>query len=747
MAFVQFTKVSLAFGDRDILKDVGLNLATGSRSALAGANGSGKSTLMKVIAGKLQADSGERAVQKGSRVSYLPQSVMVAPDRQSHTLREEAETAYESIALMLRDMEAIGKTLETATADDGPTKALLEEYHRLHEGVENSGYYHRAQNISMVLSGLGFSEADQERRVEEFSGGWQMRIALAKVLLESPDILLLDEPTNYLDIEARAWLELWLRSFPGGYLLVSHDRYFLDVTVTEVYELFQGSLKRYVGNYTAYEKIRQTEMESLLKRYAEQQEEIARAEALIRRFRYKATKAAMVQERIKQLDKMERIEIPESLKKISITFPPPPHSGRVALTLRGIGKAYGDHRVLSGLDLDLDAGERLVVVGRNGAGKTTLLRILAGADGDFDGTLQYGAGIVPGYFSQDAAEAMTAIKPGASSAEPMTALEFMEAEAPTALIPRVRDMLGAFLFRGDDVYKPVTVLSGGEKSRLALLKMLLKPMNLLILDEPTNHLDLYSKDILLDTLKRFTGTIIFVSHDRSFMEALSTKTLELRAESAGPGNHRLFYGDYAYYLDRIEREASDQRSVEGGINSNTAGSDRGKGDSGTVGINGNGKIDSVTTRINGSGKADSVAAGINRAADADSVAAGPAAFSGNAGVDTPSGGPAAPLPKTILIKAGGGSPLGAAESREAAKQRQTAIRRLERQEAEILKELEALETEKAALESALGKPEVYSNGEKARAVKVQLDGVTAAAERKSREWEEKAGELEAARVG
>jgi ATP-binding cassette subfamily F protein 3 len=235
VAFVQFTKVSLAFGDRDILKDVGLNLATGSRSALAGANGSGKSTLMKVIAGKLQADSGERAVQKGSRVSYLPQSVMVAADHQSHTLREEAETAYESIAVMLRDMEAIGKTLETATTDDGPTRALLAEYHRLHEGVENSGYYHRAQNISMVLSGLGFSETDLDRRIEEFSGGWQMRIALAKVLLESPDILLLDEPTNYLDIEARSWLETWLRSFTGGYLLVSHDRYFLDVTVTEVY--------------------------------------------------------------------------------------------------------------------------------------------------------------------------------------------------------------------------------------------------------------------------------------------------------------------------------------------------------------------------------------------------------------------------------------------------------------------------------------------------------------------------------
>ncbi|MDR2103217.1 MAG: ATP-binding cassette domain-containing protein, partial [Treponema sp.] len=520
MAFIQFSRVSLAFGDRDILKDVNLYLSAGSRAGLSGANGSGKSTLMKVIAGKLDADSGDRAVQRGSRISYLPQSVMVSQEtlRRSRTLREEAETAYEETSRLLDRMEEIGRALEKAKFDDGPTAALLEEHHRLGERVENSGYYYRDQNIAMVLAGLGFSPSDLGRRVEEFSGGWQMRIALAKVLLEAPDILLLDEPTNYLDIEARTWLEGWLRSFTGGYLLVSHDRYFLDVTVNEVYELFQGSLKRYAGNYTAYEEVRQVEMDSLLKRYEAQQEEIAKTEALIRRFRYKASKAAFAQELIKRLEKIEPVKIPESLKKISIAFPQPPHSGRIALTLEGIGKSYGNRRVLSGLDLTLESGEKLLVVGRNGAGKSTLLRIIAGSDGDFTGKVNYGAGIQAGYFSQDAAETMTGTK---------QVLEFMEAEAPTALVPRVRDMLGAFLFRGDDVYKPISVLSGGEKSRLALLKMLLKPMNLLVLDEPTNHLDLLSKDILLDTLKKFSGTIIFVSHDRSFMEALSTKTLEL----------------------------------------------------------------------------------------------------------------------------------------------------------------------------------------------------------------------------
>ncbi len=407
----------------------------------------------------------------------------------------------------------------------------------MHEEVEKSGYYEREQRIEAVLEGLGFAHADIYRNAEEFSGGWQMRIALAKVLLESPDILLLDEPTNYLDLEARTWLEKWLQSFPGGCLLVSHDRYFLDVTV---YELSLGALKRYAGNYSAYEKTRRAELDSLMKRYAEQQQEIAKTEALIRRFRYKATKASFAQELIKKLDKMTApgtlVEIPENLKRMSIRFPDPPHAGKTAFTLAGLGKRYGERRVFSNLDLTLDTGEKLVVVGRNGAGKSTLLRILVGADADFEGEIRYGSGISAGYFSQDVAETLNF-------------LDYMEAEAPTSLVPKIRDMLGAFLFRGDDVYKSVSVLSGGEKSRLALLKMLLKPMNLLILDEPTNHLDLQSKDILMETLQNYTGTVVFVSHDRGFMEGLSTKTLEMTLDSV-----KFFYGNYAYYIEKKEAE-------------------------------------------------------------------------------------------------------------------------------------------------------------------------------------------------
>jgi ATP-binding cassette subfamily F protein 3 len=547
MAFVQFSRVSLAFGDRDILKDVSLNLAAGSRAALAGANGAGKTTLMRVIAGKISADSGDRALQKGCRISYLPQSGIV---HEGKTLREEAETAYGEILLLITRVEELGRELEKTSGDSGRTRTLLEEHHYLQEEIENSGYYRREAVISQVLEGLGFSPRDMDRNTGEFSGGWQMRIALAKVLLENPDIMLLDEPTNYLDIEARAWLETHLQSYGGGCLLVSHDRYFLDVTVNEVYELFQGSLKRYAGNYSAYEKIRAAELESLVKRYEAQQEEIEKTEALIRRFRYKATKAAFAQELIKRLEKMERIEIPENLKRINISFPPPPHSPRVALTLESLNKSYGSRRVISGLDLVLDSGERLLVAGPNGAGKTTLLGIIAGEDTAFEGNVKYGTGISLGYFSQEAAENISGSK---------TVQQYIEDESPTQLIPRVRDMLGAFLFRGDDVFKPLSVLSGGEKSRLAMLRMLLKPMNLLILDEPTNHLDLQSKDILLECLKAFTGTIIFVSHDRGFMEALSTKTLELSLLMA-PNvihRHRLFYGNYAYCLERIANETGD----------------------------------------------------------------------------------------------------------------------------------------------------------------------------------------------
>jgi ATP-binding cassette subfamily F protein 3 len=551
MAFVQFSDVSLAFGARDILSNAALYLSGGSRAALAGPNGAGKSTLMKIVAGLLSPDSGERAVTKGARVSYLPQTGVVHGDG---TVYEEAERAYGFAAGLLEREEEIGRLLESSREDDGATGRLLEEHSAIHEAVEDSGYYRRKERIREILAGLGFHDCDMDRPANEFSGGWQMRIALAKVLLENPDIMLLDEPTNYLDIEARAWLEDFLGKYKGGVLVVSHDRYFLDVTVNEVYELFNGKLTRYAGTYSAYEKRRAEELEETLKLWEKQQEEIEHLEDFIRRFRYQATKASLVQSRVKQLEKIVPIEIPEGMKKIHFSFPPAPHSGTTVIRLQGLEKDYGANRVIRNLDLEIERGMKVAFVGPNGAGKSTLMRIIAGMDTDYSGSLKLGSGVEIAYFAQDTAEKIT----GEATVE-----EIAEAHCPFDLLPKIRNLLGAFLFRGDDIEKPANVLSGGERSRLALLTMLLKPANLLILDEPTNHLDLTSKDVLLEALKKFEGTVLFVSHDRDFIEALADRVLGL--EAGVPA--RWYVGDYRYYLDK---KAALDAEVPGGAASTGA---------------------------------------------------------------------------------------------------------------------------------------------------------------------------------
>ena len=534
MAFVQFSQVSLAFGDRDILKNVTINLQTGSKVALTGANGAGKSTLIKVLAGLVAPDSGNRAVQKDSRIVYLPQSGLT---HHGCTLKEEADKAFEFGYEIQKEIDEIGSQLESNPSN---TDVLVIKQSELIQKLEDSGWHRREAAAESVLLGLGFSRQDFEKNTEEFSGGWQMRIALAKALMQNPDILLLDEPTNYLDIEARNWLESFLQNYNGGFLLVSHDRYFLDVTINEVYELFNGELKRYAGNFSHYEKVREVELKTLISEYEQQQQEINKLEDFINRFGYKATKAAQAQEYQKKLDKMVRIEIPESLKKIHFTFPPAPHAGRLVLRLKNICKSYdGKRKVLDNLELTVENGQRVVVSGRNGAGKSTLLRIIAEQDKDFTGEIIPGAGIKIGYFSQDNAETIKGKE---------NILEYLEARAPLELIPKLRDMLGAFLFRGDDVYKSLDVLSGGEKSRIALLLLLLSPVNLLILDEPTNHLDIHSKDVLLQALKDFGGTVIFVSHDRGFIEQLATQVLHLE-----PGISRYYPGGYQFYMEQLEK--------------------------------------------------------------------------------------------------------------------------------------------------------------------------------------------------
>lgn len=619
MAFVQLDNISLSFGDRKIIDEISLNISHESKTALSGGNGSGKSTLMKIIAGINQADSGKIIKDRQSRVAYLPQSGITLSGK---SLIEDAETAYDHVLPLIAEKELLEHELSDSKSDDGGTASKLEKIHELQEKITDSGYYSRREAAAVILSGLGFSQEDLGRTTGEFSGGWQMRIALARMLLSKPDIMLLDEPTNYLDLEARNWLEGYLNTYEGGFIVVSHDRYFLDSTVTEVAELFGGKLHIYKGNYTAYEKKREVELQQLIKDYTRQQEEIARTEDFINRFRYQATKAKQVQSRIKQLEKVERIVLPESLKKIHFNFPQPPHSGRKVLRIEGLSKAYGEHRVINDLDLELEAGEKLVIAGKNGAGKSTLMRIIAGIDPEYTGRVEYGAGVAAGYFSQDVD---TVLNPANN------VIEEIEAGAPTHLIPDIRSMLGAFLFRNDDIFKSTSVLSGGEKNRLSLLKLLLHPANLLILDEPTNHLDLQSKQVLLEALQNYSGSLVFVSHDRYFIDRLATKVIEIEN-----GKHRLFPGDYEYFLWRKEQEAL-------GLTENNA-------------------------------------------------------------------------------KAAGSTPDTAEQSsagklsHEEEKRLKNRLRKLEREEEEILGRIEQLEAEAAELEKMLHDPEIYSSAEKARGI-------------------------------
>lgn len=659
MAFVQFSQVSLAFGDRDILKNVTINLQTGSKVALTGSNGAGKSTLIKVLAGLVKPDSGSRAVQKDSRIAYLPQSGLT---HHGCTLKEEADKAFEFGYEMQRQIDAIGDQLAKG---EGNTDALVLRQSELIQELEDSEWHRRDAAAESVLLGLGFTREDFNRNTEEFSGGWQMRIALAKALMQNPDILLLDEPTNYLDIEARSWLEQFLQNYGGGFLLVSHDRYFLDVTINEVYELFNGDLKRYPGNFTHYEKVREVELKTLIAEYEQQQQEINKLEDFITRFGYKATKAAQAQEYQKRLDKMVRIEIPESLKKIHFSFPPAPHSGRLVLRMNSICKSYdGSRNVLDNLELTLENGDRLVVAGRNGAGKSTLLRIIANQDKDFTGEIIPGAGVQIGYFSQDNAETIKGKE---------TILEYLEARAPLELIPKLRDMLGAFLFRGDDVYKSLDVLSGGEKSRIALLQLLLSPVNLLILDEPTNHLDIHSKDVLLKALESFGGTVVFVSHDRGFIEELATKVLHLE-----PGKFKYYPGNYQYYIEQVEKQSA--------------------GENLSLGLGHSPENSAKQNERSSSSNGDAL--------------------------------------RNV--------PEAASETKlswEEQKKRDAEKRKVEKEVSKIEAEIEELENKKSELEAKMGNPEVYSNGEKAKAVQSEINALISQIDQKTQAWEEASEKL------
>lgn len=539
---VQVNKISQSFADRNIYRNVSLTINKTSKAAVCGANGSGKSSLLKVISGVNQADEGEVLINNSTRLVYLAQSSYINSDNK---LYKEAETAFDYWKEQQEEIFKLGEEI-SRSKDEKEQEKLLKRQHQLQEDLNKSPYYAREKMIYEVLSGLGFKIEDMEKDASSFSGGWQMRIALARCLLSAPDIMLLDEPTNYLDIEARQWLESFLKRFKGAYLLVSHDRYFLDNCVDTVYELFQGELHTYKGNYSYYLNQREERRNTLLAKITKQNEERKKAQEFIDRFRYKASKAAQVQSRIKMLEKMEDLQGPQNNKSIKLQFPDPPHCGKQLYILEELEKYYGNYEVFSGINMTISKGCRMAVCGVNGAGKSTLLRILAKRDDHYSGNIQFGSGLDIGYFSQDFEKELS---------PELNVLEEAEKDAPLEMQPKVRSLLGSFLFQDDDVFKKVAVLSGGEKNRLALIKILMQPHNLLIFDEPTNHLDIQSKEVLLEALRDFKGSIIFVSHDRYFLEELSTSVLYLLKGSA-----RYYPGDYSYFLYRKNEEEENKTS-------------------------------------------------------------------------------------------------------------------------------------------------------------------------------------------
>lgn len=526
---VTVTDLSVAYGAQVVLDGVSLTIDRGARIALCGANGSGKSTLMRIIAGHGSADRGRVIARRGVSIAYLAQSGV---EHSGRTLHEELTLAFAAELAAERELRQVED--EMAAAGDGARlDRLLERYAQLTERVSADGAAERAARLDRVSRGLGFRPRDADQETSAFSSGWQMRIALAKLLLRNSDLLLLDEPSNYLDLEARQWLEGYLRTWPGGFLLVAHDRTLLDRTCDRVAEIYRGRLRTWPGLFSEYLQRRAAELEQMAAAYERQQEEIARMEAFVRKFRANASKARLVQSRLKQLERLPRLEPPPVQSHLSFSFPPAPPGGRRALGAAGLSLSYGSRQVIRDLDLELDRGDRLALLGDNGAGKSTLLRALAGAAPLAAGQVVLGTGVTVGYYAQDRAEQLTGSH---------CVLEDVEAVAPGEMMPRLRNLLGAFLFSGDDVFKPLRVLSGGERSRVALVRLLLQPANLLLLDEPTSHLDLSAIGILTQALRRYAGTLVFASHDEYFIAQLATKVLEVTRDQV-----RFYHGGWDYF--------------------------------------------------------------------------------------------------------------------------------------------------------------------------------------------------------
>jgi len=530
---IQLNGAGKRYGPKILFEGVDWLVTPNERTGLVGANGTGKSSLLKVLAGIEGLDSGNVTTQKGVTLGYLPQDGLSLSGR---TVFAECMTVFAGLRALEDEQEQLTQRMAELDPASAEYTQVAERFHQSQaEFHARDGYTVEAQ-VGSVLSGLGFPQRDWKRRTEEFSGGWQMRIALAKLLLEKPNLLLLDEPTNHLDLEARNWLEDYLHDYPNAVVLVSHDRFFLDTTMRKIAELWNKGIHFYTGGFTRYEE-QKTERRALLQSaYQNQRERIEQLEAFINRFRAQATKAKQVQSRIKELEKIERIEIPPEEKAIHFRFPQPKPSGRIVAEFKGVAKRYGDHTVFSGVDCYIERGDRVALVGVNGAGKSTMIKILAGAEPVSAGEYILGHNAQPDYFAQDQYKEL----------DPQSRMiDDLSTVAPRAGNTELRSVLGCFLFSEDDVFKPIGVLSGGERNRYALARMLMQPSNFLLLDEPTNHLDMRAKDVLLTALQEFSGTLVFVSHDRYFIDKLATRIFEVEE-----GRVHIYPGNYEDYLWR-----------------------------------------------------------------------------------------------------------------------------------------------------------------------------------------------------
>ncbi len=522
---LQLNNVEIDYSGRKIFNGVNWHILPNARIGLCGENGAGKSTLLKLLCGLNSCDKGDVIVAKGTTFGYLPQDGL---HYSGTTLFVEVRSACSELLAMAEEITRLEQKI-SVSADEKD----LQRYANLQDMYGQGGGFTLEADIARVLHGLGFSEEDWHKPCEQFSGGWQMRIALARLLLQRPNLLLLDEPTNHLDLPARNWLENYLSSYPFSVVLVSHDRYFMDQVVQRIVEVWNGELTEYPGNYTLYLQERDRRVAALRAAKQRQDEEIERVESFVNRFRYQANKASQVQSRVRQLEKIVRIQIPPLRKKISFTFPQPARGGKDLLELKQAGQCYGEHQVLRDVDLTVTRQERIALIGANGAGKSTLMRMLAGTEMPNAGARIEGHNLELAYFAQDQAAILNPDN---------TVLQEIIDKAPVAMVPKLRDVLGTFLFSGDDVHKRVTVLSGGERNRLALAILLLRPANLMLLDEPTNHLDLQSKDVLLQALHGYTGTLVFVSHDRYFVDSLATRIIDV--EGGGITSHPGNYADF-----------------------------------------------------------------------------------------------------------------------------------------------------------------------------------------------------------